>query len=71
MSRPSVLPVQLNGIPQELKDIPRWVMWKLVQRSKPNGEKVWTKMPMTVDNTPASSTNAATCVRRADHGRGL
>ena len=60
MSRPSVLPVQLNGIPQELKDIPRWVMWKLVQRSKPNGEKVWTKMPMTVDNTAASSTNAAT-----------
>ena len=57
---PSVLSVLLDGIPQELKDIPRWVMWKLVQRSKPNGEKVWTKMPMTVDGTAASSTNAAT-----------
>ena len=35
-------------------------MWKLVQRSKPNGEKVWTKMPMTIDGKAASSTNAAT-----------
>ena len=57
---PNVLSVQLDGIPQELKDIPRWVMWKLVQRSKPNGEKVWTKMPVTVDGKAASSTNAAT-----------
>lgn len=60
MSRPSVLPVQLEGIPQELRDIPRWVMWKLVQRSKPNGDKVWAKMPMTIEGKAASSTNAAT-----------
>ena len=57
---PNVLSVLLDGIPQELKDIPRWVMWKLIQRSKPNGDKVWAKMPMTIEGKAASSTNAAT-----------
>jgi RecA-family ATPase len=57
---PRVLPVRLNGIPQELKDIPRWVMWKLIKRSKPNGEKAWTKMPLAIDGGPGSSTNSRT-----------
>jgi putative DNA primase/helicase len=60
MTRPSVLPVQLEGIPAELRAINRWVMWQLVQRSKPSGEKVWTKMPKTVAGNAASSTNPNT-----------
>ncbi|CAN1572037.1 Primase, C-terminal 2 [Burkholderiaceae bacterium] len=63
---PNVLSVLLDGIPQELKDIPRWVMWKLIQRSKPNGDKVWAKMPMTVNGTAASSTNATTWTNYED-----
>jgi len=58
--KPSVLPVLLEGIPSELKTKREWVMWKSVQRKKPNGDKVWAKMPMTVDGKAASSTNAAT-----------
>jgi hypothetical protein len=60
MTRPTVLPVQLEGIPAEMRAIDRWVMWQLVQRSKPSGEKVWAKMPKTVAGNAASSTNAST-----------
>ena len=60
IARPTVLPVQLENIPVCLQVLPRWVMWRLVQRSKPDGSKVWTKMPMTVNGSAASSTNAAT-----------
>jgi putative DNA primase/helicase len=58
--KPTSLPVKLAGIPSELKAIDAWVMWKYVERTKPNGDKVWTKMPMTVDNRAASSTNPLT-----------
>lgn len=58
--KPTALAVKLEGIPDELKAIDRWVMWKLVQRTKPNGQKVWAKMPVTVDNDPASSVDAKT-----------
>lgn len=60
VSRPTVLPVQLDTIPAALREIPRWVMWTNIQRTKPNGKKVWAKMPQTVDGAPASSTNAST-----------
>lgn len=59
-ARPRALPVQPENIPQDLKTIPRWVLWKSVQRAKPNGEKVWAKMPMTVDGTAASTTDPKT-----------
>ena len=55
MTRPSVLPVQLDGIPAELRAINRWVMWQLVQR-----KGRWTKMPKTINGAAASSTNAST-----------
>lgn len=60
MSRPSVLPVKPESIPAELKSINRWVMWRLVQKTKPNGEKVWTKVPFAVDGSAGSSTNSTT-----------
>ena len=40
----------------------RWVLWKNVQRSKPNGEKVWAKMPLSAKGGAGSSTDAATWV---------
>jgi len=64
--KPTALPVKLEGIPSELKEINAWVMWKLVQRTKPNGDKVWAKMPMTVDGKAASSTNSATWASYGD-----
>lgn len=59
MSRPTVLPVRIETIPAALRAIPRWVLWRNVQRSKPNGQKVWAKLPMTTDGSAASSTNPA------------
>jgi len=40
----------------------RWVLWKNVQRSKPNGDKVWAKMPLSAKGGAGSSTDAATWV---------
>lgn len=55
MTRPSVLPVQLQSIPDELRAINRWVMWQLVQR-----KGRWTKMPKTINGAAASSTDPST-----------
>ena len=60
MTRPAVLPLQIEGIPESLRAIPRWVLWRNVQRSKPNRQKVWAKLPMTVDGSAASSTDPST-----------
>jgi putative DNA primase/helicase len=60
MSRPPVLPVRIEGIPASLRAIPRWVLWRNVQRTKPNRQKVWAKLPMTVDGSAASSTDPST-----------
>ena len=60
MTRPAVLPLQIEGIPESLRAIPRWVLWRNVQRTKPNRQKVWAKLPMTVDGSAASSTDPST-----------
>jgi hypothetical protein len=59
-TRPQVLPVLLESIPQDLKDIPRWVLWKSRPRKKPDGTKTWAKMPYAATGTPGSSTDAKT-----------
>jgi len=60
MTRPEVLALSLDNIPQDLQALDRWVLWKNVQRSKPNGEKVWAKMPLSAKGGAGSSTDAAT-----------
>ena len=62
MTRPEVLKLSLDNIPQDLRALDRWVLWKNVQRSKPNGEKVWAKMPLSAKGGAGSSTDAATWV---------
>jgi len=64
--KPTSLPVKLAGIAPELKAIDAWVMWRYVQRAKPSGEKVWAKMPMTVEGRAASSTNPLTWTTYGD-----
>lgn len=59
-NRPTALPVNISAIPDALKAIPRWMLWRNVHRTKLNGKKVWTKMPLTTKGTAASSTNPAT-----------
>jgi len=60
MSRPAVLPVRLEGIPESLRAIPRWVLWRNTKRTKPNGQRVWAKMPLMTDGSAASSTDPST-----------
>jgi putative DNA primase/helicase len=60
MKRPSVLKLKLDHIPQDLQALDRWVLWKNVQRTKPNGEKVWAKMPLSANGGAGSSTDSAT-----------
>ncbi len=57
--KPICLPVQFATIPLELKRIPRWVLWRLVEVGD-EGNKRWSKLPTQVTGQPASSTNPAT-----------
>lgn len=57
--KPICLPVQFATIPLELKRIPRWVLWRLVELGD-EGNKRWSKLPTQVSGQPASSTNPAT-----------
>jgi P4 family phage/plasmid primase-like protien len=57
--KPNCLPVQFDQIPIELKQIPRWVLWRLIEKGE--GESsYWSKMPTQVNGFAASSTNPAT-----------
>lgn len=57
--KPICLPVQFATIPLELKRIPRWVLWRLVELGD-EGNKRWSKLPTQVSGQPASSTNPTT-----------
>ncbi len=65
-SHPVTLPVKIGGIPLALQALDRWVLWRNVQRTGPNGKKSWTKVPFTGTGAHASSTNQATWCSYAD-----
>jgi len=54
-AKPTVLPVLPEFIPQSLKAIPRWVVWKLVL----DGKK-WKKIPYQTNGRMAKSTDPST-----------
>ena len=58
--KPAALPVRPDQVPRDLRAIDRWVCWRYVERAKPDGTKVWAKLPMTASGRAASSTNPAT-----------
>ena len=58
-AKPTCLPVQFDQIPIELKKIPRWVLWRLLEKGE--GENTtWAKVPAQASGMPASSTNPET-----------
>lgn len=59
-ARPTAIPVQVQAVPQDLRQLKRWVMWRYVSRRRPDGSSVWAKLPMTVDGKAASSTDEQT-----------
>ena len=60
MNRPPALPFKWGSVPEDLKSIPRWVLWRYVKKTKPNGSHVWAKVPFGIDGKPASSTDPRT-----------
>jgi len=58
--KPNVIPVQFSNIPDELKRINRWVLWKLLPVGDQEPYDNWKKMPCTVKGAPASSSNPQT-----------
>lgn len=60
-TKPTVLPVMPQNIPESLKSMDRWVMWAHTKRKNKNtGEEKWAKVPFQTDGKPASSTNSTT-----------
>lgn len=57
--QPASLPVKFDAIPESLKIIDRWVMWRYVLVAKPSGSK-WNKMPFQVNGRAAKSTDPST-----------
>lgn len=64
--KPTATPPQFESIPQHLRDLPRWVLWRYVWRTKPNGGGAWTKLPMQAGGKAARSTDPATWTPYAD-----
>ena len=58
--RPQALPVNTLRIAPELKEIPRWVMWRYIEKRRPNGTVHWAKVPFHVSGSKASSTDPRT-----------
>lgn len=57
--KPTALQVDFSQIPMELKQVPRWVLWKFTEVGE-EGNKRWSKLPVQSTGQSASSTNQAT-----------
>jgi hypothetical protein len=55
-AQPSWLPVQLDGIPEEMKAQPRWLNWQAQLRTTKQGSK-WTKVPFQANLTKKAKSN--------------
>ena len=60
MTRPTSPAVNFDSVPDDLRSLNRWCLWRYVQKERKDGTKVWTKMPITRSGKPASSTDAST-----------
>jgi hypothetical protein len=58
--KPAALSVVFDAIPDSLRSIRRWVVWRYVLVSKPNGDSKWNKMPFQVNGKAAKSTDSQT-----------
>jgi len=64
---PTVPRVNLDAIPQELKDCGQWVLWRWESRTDGRGRKKWTKVPIqSLTRIAASSTDPETWAKFSD-----
>ena len=59
LQKPPALPVDFNGIPVDLKMIPRFLLWKYTLVGE-SDKQHWSKLPVQPTGKAASSTNPAT-----------
>ena len=59
IEKPMALSVNFDGIPNQLKKIPRWLLWRYVLVGSGENQK-WSKLPMQQDGRAGSSTNPST-----------
>ena len=58
--KPAVLPPDLDTVPGELRELPRWVLWCLVWKPKRAGGGKWDKPPFRSDGRAAKSNDPRT-----------
>ena len=51
--------VQYDQIPQDLRDVPQWVLWRAEEATDKHGVTKTTKVPYSTGGTRASSTDPA------------
>jgi putative DNA primase/helicase len=60
-NKPNVLRPCLDAVPDELRTVPRWVLWKLVwKNAKKSGKGVWDKVPYRPNARKAKSNDPKT-----------
>ena len=59
LDKPTALPVDFNGIPVDLKMIPRFCLWKYTLVGEGENQK-WSKLPVQPNGKAAKSTDPAT-----------
>lgn len=59
-NKPVALSIKLDHIPEGLKDIKRWVLWRYVRKNKNNGEIYWAKLPVQANGSSAKTNDPQT-----------
>lgn len=60
VQKPTPLPVQLAQIPETLKTLERWILWRYIPKRKPNGDIHWAKVPYQASGREAKSNDPNT-----------
>ena len=60
VGKPKLLSLEVGDIPQGLRAIPRWLLWRYIKKKKPDGTIFWAKVPFQANGIPASTTNPKT-----------
>jgi len=60
LQKPTPLPVQLARIPEDLKALDQWILWRYIPKRRPNGEIHWAKVPFQASGREAKSNSPAT-----------
>jgi putative DNA primase/helicase len=59
--KPTALPFRADSVPAELRECPQWVGWRYERRDGRNGQRKWTKVPVSLPGgRPAKTSTPST-----------